>query len=190
MSEIFEIVGYHATDTEFVSDILNNGFKFKNNPKHWLGNGIYFFTEEELAQYWTKGPTKTFGAEINKPAIIKANIECEGKHVYDLRIPSTYLKAKKAENEFKEYVDNIGVQQEYTPEQARCMFFEMLKKQVVIDGCPILAIIACFYKPHPTYLDVYYNILCHIENKDISIILPEIQICVCSNDVIIGKELV
>lgn len=37
-----KIIGYHNTESDNVEDIITNGFKYRKNEKHWLGQGIYF----------------------------------------------------------------------------------------------------------------------------------------------------
>ena len=54
-----KIIGYHGTKERFAASIINNGFKIairKENDNHWLGHGIYFYSDYELAEWW--GRTK------------------------------------------------------------------------------------------------------------------------------------
>ena len=44
-----KIEGYHNTERSNVEDILKNGFQPKFNEKHWLGQGIYFFSDVDIA---------------------------------------------------------------------------------------------------------------------------------------------
>ncbi|MBR3809179.1 MAG: hypothetical protein IKK46_02615, partial [Clostridia bacterium] len=61
----------HGTDASVVNDILKNGFIYKPNDEHWLGDGIYFFLDENLAEWWTTNPTKKSGMHIQILSYIK-----------------------------------------------------------------------------------------------------------------------
>jgi len=40
-----EFVGYHGTNSKYVSDIYKHNFKISKNAGEWLGYGAYFFIE-------------------------------------------------------------------------------------------------------------------------------------------------
>ena len=80
-----QLTVYHGTDLEKAISIMNTGFVFNANPRHWLGNGVYFYLEESLAKWWTTNPSKVFGCEIHNSRIIKAQIEIPDDKVLDLR---------------------------------------------------------------------------------------------------------
>lgn len=44
-----KLEGYHNTESCNVDSIMKNGFTYKENPKHWLGQGIYFFADLDTA---------------------------------------------------------------------------------------------------------------------------------------------
>ena len=95
-----KITVYHGTDLRNAISIMNTDFVFNANPKHWLGNGVYFFLEKSLAHWWTTKPSKTFGCEIDKPCIVKAQIEIPDEKVLDLR---NYDKMKNMLLDFSDY---------------------------------------------------------------------------------------
>ena len=55
---------YHATDQKCLDGILKEGFICKPNKEHWLGNGVYFFIEYELALWWSSTKHKKYGEKI------------------------------------------------------------------------------------------------------------------------------
>ena len=46
---IMKLQGYHNTEASNINDIFQNGFICTPNEKHWLGQGIYFFSEIDVA---------------------------------------------------------------------------------------------------------------------------------------------
>ena len=65
-----KIIGYHNTESDNVEDIITNGFKYRKNEKHWLGQGIYFFDNLDMAfrnidMLDHEKDIKTIVAEIN-----------------------------------------------------------------------------------------------------------------------------
>ena len=44
---------YHGTDLKCAESIRTNGFVPRYSSEHWLGNGIYFFEDRALAEWWT-----------------------------------------------------------------------------------------------------------------------------------------
>lgn len=52
-----KIIGYHGTKAKNVNPILKNGFIIapkKDGDNHWLGHGIYFYSDYELADWWAR----------------------------------------------------------------------------------------------------------------------------------------
>ena len=80
-----KIIGYHGTKKRFAESIINDGFKIatpKDNDNHWLGHGIYFYSDYELAEWW--GKTKVnkhnekYGCD-DVPIVIRGNIEAANR---------------------------------------------------------------------------------------------------------------
>ena len=44
-----KLEGYHNTEAANIEDIFQNGFIRTPNNKHWLGQGIYFFADVDVA---------------------------------------------------------------------------------------------------------------------------------------------
>lgn len=138
---------YHGTDLEAAKEIEKDKFTVKKNPKHWLGNGIYFFTDKALAKWWTSGPTKKFGTEVKEPAILEVTVEVDEKNILDLRQFEQYSELAKQYRIFLEMFIEHGVQK-ISDERFRCLFFDWYMKV-----CPnIDIIIANFFSLKQPYI--------------------------------------
>lgn len=181
--------GFHSTSKDFAIEILSNGFKIpcidsedENSKqekffKHWLGTGVYFYEDVDVAKWWSSKPSKTFGAD-GEHMILQSSLS--PKKVLDLRkvsawkelikdfdlfckhigknlivnLPDTIPSDKDSE-EYKNYID--------TKHQLRCMFFDWLHMASQID-----MVIAAFNQEEfdyfdngdykiETYLDLFYT---------------------------------
>lgn len=90
------ITCYHATDRVCAKDILNNHFIMRANPKHWLGNGIYFFLDKKIAEWWATGPCKHFGVKMTDSVIVKVKMDIPDAYVLDLRNSEEYGNMSQA----------------------------------------------------------------------------------------------
>ena len=89
---------YHGTDLENAKKICKNGFRWKQNDEHWLGNGVYFYLDRDLAEWWTTNPSKIFGTEIKVPCILSAEVSIKDERVLDLRNLQDYRECLLAYN--------------------------------------------------------------------------------------------
>lgn len=204
------IVGYHATNKTNVASILTDNFKRpvkstentdkkadKRFYKYWLGNGVYFFEDIEVAKWWKSCPSTTFGEKesFENKAIIRARIATSDK-TWDLRKVDTWRKTIKA---FDEYMDELGKyitggnddqekdDQELNEEideelfqKLRCSFFNWFNQNYDVD-----IIIAAFNQSEFDYLDKgCYNI-----GKLMDIYYTEVQYCVYDIKCIKHREL-
>ena len=79
-----KIIGFHATDRALADSIIANGFSFSRSEEHWLGNGVYFFADPDLAVWWGNNPTNTFGVKIEHPCNSSFS-EIESENLLDMR---------------------------------------------------------------------------------------------------------
>jgi hypothetical protein len=177
------IEGYHGTDQKYVTNIIDNGFICKTNDEHWLGNGIYLFTDISLSKWWTSNPSKNFGSNIDNPAIIKCLIEVDSDEVLDLRKLSDYERFVDVYRE--EFIDQfftvhieIDGDKEKFAKRIRCAYCDYLKRRFNLK-----MLIGNFYKPEQPYLPRQYGEL--FEKFDIKYI--ETQICIFNQDIIVNK---
>lgn len=127
-----EDTGYHgsaAYDVEkLIKDIKETGFKYTVRDNHWLGQGIYFFSEEEWAIMWSN-QNKNTGKD---KCIIKVKIFCEDEKFLDLDLVSNHRKVGK----YIQKIDEILKEEGLTPEfregdkhQETCFYLDIIKQE-------------------------------------------------------------
>lgn len=176
------IVGYHGTDEDIAESILTGKFLCKKNDEHWLGNGVYFFTDYSLAEWWTTNPTKKFGSTIKKPAIIKCTMEVEESNICDLQVLSDFLEYNRIYNEeFLPKLVKKNSQEDLKIKKIRCALCDYIQELFRVR-----AIIGNFDEPQQPYLPESYK------RGFLRLRLPyiETQICVFDQDIIVKKELI
>lgn len=162
---------YHGTDQSVAQDILRKGFQCKENKEHWLGEGIYFYTDKSLAEWWTTNPTTKHGMEIKKPAIIECTIEVDDDKVLDLRSLKGYEKYVDLYNSFfRQWAFHSKPNEEVKFKQLRCAFFNYLLLMFDVE-----MIIAPFVLPDQPYMPQYFN---EQYANNMHILYTEIQVCV------------
>ncbi len=169
-----ETIAYHGTDEKYLNDILNMGFKIKENKEHWLGNGIYFFLDYEVAKWWSNSPTKRFGNNNEKPIVIKVNIVSNKENTIDTRYRKDYNELMEKYEKFtKEVLKKGQIVNNITINQLRCSFFDWLHSNYEVD-----ILIVGFIK--------------ELKQKDLvdkfKIPYSEFQLCVFNDNLIVKKE--
>ena len=177
MERTKELIAYHGTDEKNIPSIMKNGFKCKSNPKHWLGNGIYFYLDYDRAKWWSSSPTSLFGTgEENKnPAVIKVRICVDPEKIMDTRIRQDYNDLNEMFKEFFQEATEGGIVKDHIDNnQLRCSFFDWVHLNYGID-----VFIAGFNKTKKRDLSDKFKIP-----------YIEYQMCVFDNNLITYKELV
>ncbi len=85
---MMHIIGYHGTKKDNAQNIIRNGFDIsKCTPRndHWLGSGIYFFTDSEFACWWAS-------IRSTNGAVIQCDIKCDDTNYLDLDIIKNRMK--------------------------------------------------------------------------------------------------
>jgi len=163
---------YHGTDEEFAKKIQSEGFKVKESRDHWLGNGIYFFLDEELARWWTTKPMKKFGPKTTSPVIIKCDYTVNEDSILDLRKFTDYTFCYDRFRDFytKMYEPYIA-KNRIDIIKLRCAFFDWL-----FDIYKYKAIVGTFspeeqsyYKPFKRAGSVF---------KHLGLVYGEVQVCI------------
>lgn len=178
-----KLILYHGTDLESAISIKNTSFIFNPNPCHWLGNGIYFFTDKALAKWWTTNPTSKFGKIIKNPAILKTEINVDESNVLDLRKLDTYQKVAQEFNIFFTMLYIPYHKETISEKQIKCLFFDWY----LIRHDNINMIIGDFFSLEQPYVKDdakdFYN--------HTNLLYCETQVCLkedCQN-IIIEKEI-
>lgn len=90
-----EIVGFHGTLYSYALKIKANGFNLpakKYKHDHWLGHGVYFYSDFFSANYWAITKTKKKGTVDEQKCIIQAEIICDNDKVIDFDDPCELRK--------------------------------------------------------------------------------------------------
>ena len=181
-----ELEVFHGTDRSCAKDIVSQRvFIVKENTQHWLGNGIYFYIDCGLADWWTTRPTKKFGSEIKRPAIVKCRIEVDKAVVLDLRTKSDYNKcADLCHSFYHDYYKKYAKKplRQINLNKFRCTFFDWL---FAVHNVKV--IIGTFSGSVQEYLTPT-----HTEFENLKLKYTEVQVCVAADcqDVIKSFELV
>ncbi|MFN8302606.1 MAG: hypothetical protein U0U46_08945 [Saprospiraceae bacterium] len=86
--KIIHLKGWHGTNETNGERILATGFEESQGEDHWLGKGVYFFTEgvgdpKEHAKNWAK--SEAHKKKDTRYAVVKAGISVNDEAVLDLR---------------------------------------------------------------------------------------------------------
>ena len=190
-----KIIGYHGTKKRFVNSILKDGFKIppsKADDNHWLGHGIYFYSDYELAEWWSKTKVdkqnKKYGWN-DSPIVMKCLIQA--KNIWNLDKPSVLEKFKKSQLKLEQKVSAGGVVLDFsgenTAEKIRCFWMDVIKKEHNID-----VLIYTFTRKSPSYVNRKY----HVNTGDkyslgsMGLVYHEKQICVTADCFVIDKKIV
>lgn len=135
MEQSKTITAYHGTDEKYLRDIMNNGFIVKHNPKHWLGNGIYFFLDYDIAKWWSHSPTNLFGTgeKNKKPVVIKVKVCSNPEKVLDTRIFDDYKELLDLYKEFFNELTKGTISDSIGKEKLQCMFFDWVHSNYEIE---------------------------------------------------------
>lgn len=175
------ILAYHGTDYNNAKSIVSQGFTFKRNREHWLGNGIYFFQDYSLAKWWTTRPTVKYGSNIQERAIVSCNIRFSEKKVMNLLKLEDY---RQFSNIFEsDFYPLYKKQPPINPpkwQQLRCAYCDYLSKTFKLD-----AIIGNFDAQAQPYLPSKHS----KAFEDFLLKYTEIQICVFNKDIIDNMEI-
>ena len=90
------VIGFHGCDQSVVEAVIAGKTELlaSTNDYDWLGNGIYFWeNNEERAWQWAKDLAKRKNSQIKEPAVVGAIIDLG--YCFDLT-DSTYLQELKA----------------------------------------------------------------------------------------------
>lgn len=167
---------YHGTDYLCARKIMKEGFIFKPSDEHWLGNGVYFFKDRALAEWWTRNPSNKFGTKVMIPAILCCEIEVDDKKVMNLLNLDDFLQFSSVFE--KEYYPMYRRQHPIMPpswKKFRCAYCDYLKREFELD-----MIIGNFCKRNQPYQPGrHYNVFDRFLLQ-----YTEVQMCVFNCDII------
>ena len=126
--EVINTTAYHGTDKKYLNNIISKGFEIKNNDKHWLGNGVYFFIDYSLAEWWATNKHKDFGHNITEPTVIEVELTYKQDDIVDLKVLKDYNWIIEQYNDFHKKILEMGTKK-IKIEKLRCVFFDWLKNE-------------------------------------------------------------
>lgn len=192
-----KIIGYHGTKKRFADSILKEGFKkvqIIEGDNHWLGHGIYFYADYELAEWWAETKVRKHNKKYKQfdiPVVVKGEIEAG--NILDLDKPFMLNLFKKYQKKLEEQMVKDGVVLDFTKgkghscERIRCFWMDAVKEEHNID-----VVIYTFPKKNPSYIDSDY----HVNTTEtyslgnMGLTYHEKQICVTANNCIVDKSIV
>ena len=190
-----KIIGYHGTKERFAASIINNGFKIairKENDNHWLGHGIYFYSDYDLAVWWgrTKVNRQKEKYGYNDTAIVIKGV-IEGDTVWDLDRPSMLRKFKECQKELEQEFVKTGIKLDFSKDDTqmkmRCFWMDAVK-----EAYNISVIIYTFTRDNPSYVESKYHVNSREEFslRNLGLTYHEKQICVTDDRFIVDKSIV
>ena len=175
---------YHGTDLSAAEMIQTGSFEPKPNPYHWLGNGVYFYFDRPLAEWWTSNPSAKYGCKVSHPALVKTEIEIDENQILDLRKFKTYVNIAK---EFERFFTQLYIpyhRETISEKQIKCLFFDWY----FLSHQDIKMIIGDFYSFEQPYF--------HQDERDFykhtNLLFGETQVCLKKEhqSIIINKEVI
>lgn len=179
------IDGYHITDTALCEDIICNGFTYDYNPKHYLGQGIYFYNDFEIAKLNMQNGKISYGS-TNSKTILHCIISAPQKQVLNLDNPFHNTKFRKFWNRIVKDIEDNKIQLIFKSEKDfsrneylyyKCYALDLYKKENDYN-----VVIKTFSIDSPTYGESIYNL------KFSGIPYLERYICVSQNNYIKHKK--
>lgn len=189
-----EIIGYHGTCSKWYDSIREVGLdpkKVKYRDDHWLGQGVYFFTELDKALWWANDQANKPWNNGTYPIAYRTEILAKEEEILNL---DNQNQLDKFFDQILESIDSIEKSgSEKHPvfanqSQYRALYFDYYKEQNNIS-----VIIYTFKKPFAKYAKIRTKE--EVERlKSLSKILgveySETQICVSKKGCIGNTELV
>lgn len=172
---------FHGTDMELAKKIQSEGFSIKPSKEHWLGNGIYFYSDYSLAKWWTTNPTNKFGTMVKEPAILKCSITKHDLKVLNLlKLEDYKLFCEDFEKYFWPKYIEAHPKEIPNYKQIRCAYCDVLKAMYDLD-----VIIGNFNILEQPYMP-------QIQNKTLETLnlrYTEIQVCVFDKNIVSIDEI-
>lgn len=179
--------GYHSTTKENATNIISNGFRLPEKVdnrffEYWLGAGVYFFEDKEVAEWWNSKPSDTFGTS-GEHIVLKSEIH--PKNIFDIRKVSSWNQLVTFFDLFMKTLINSCVvndkngDEKNIKKRLRCLFFNWFRETFQCD-----MIIAAFNQSEFNYLDSgEYSI-----EKEMDIYYTEVQYCVYDTGIIRNSQ--
>lgn len=136
-----EMIGYHGTSSVHAEKIAKYGLdpdKTHIRPDHWLGQGVYFFSEFDLARWWADDIAGKLYNRGSFPIVYQAQIQAPREEILDLDNPKEYdlFLGRLLDMQKEIEADSENRMPVFNREQHRAVYFdyyrEMYHKSVIM----------------------------------------------------------
>lgn len=176
------IVGFHGTNKTAANTILEEKrFIPKENKNHWLGQGVYFFREDnDQALSWAIQQSRV--TKDSEAVVLKVDIKVEKKYFFNLNSRVDLFRLKKIVTSIYEKLQKIEFELsfkddgEFDAHAYRCAIIDLIPiniMKIVQNNFP-------FEQPQPLRLQ---------EFKQMDIRMHSIQVCVRDLELIKGDKI-
>ncbi|NLJ18363.1 hypothetical protein [Globicatella sulfidifaciens] len=186
-----QLCGYHGTLSNSAEKIIKDGFKIKeytpNDGKychnHWLGHGIYFYEDYDLAKQWADSKSIAFAKKHNlksESTVIFASYKSNEKNICNL---DNSNQLRKFNNYAKDVEKLIANERYYCLDFTKNIKPELSaeeKEQEIIKRIRCFAF-DCFKSEKNIQIIMYtFSMRNHVKYTDIALGVNQKQICVSS----------
>lgn len=171
---------YHGTEINIGEEIIRNQLiKSSRGDDHWLGDGIYFYSEDVYAFRWiaikyTNNFRNKYSNDLSgifdQYMILKATVEAAEERIFSLCDPEIYLF-------FREFCNQIEEKKEYS---------DRFKDMKIIDGAMLNILFEDFgYKAKYDLVKAVFPIN-QRDSSDFTRLnyIPETQVCIKNPEII------
>ena len=189
-SYMVRITGYHGTCSSAQESIERYGLdpaRTKNRPDHWLGQGVYFFLQQDQARWWAEDIAGKNWNHGSVALVYSADIVADQKYVRDFR---EYEDVAQFQKWAVELLNSLNEGDEAKPklttEKFRGLLFDYYKTEyniyVMIGSFSKNRVGYASYDPREEELRLQKAIM-----KTTGIYYQEVQVCV-SNQACIQNQ--
>lgn len=131
------IHGFHGTNETAADEICKTKtYNSKYNDKHWLGQGVYFFREDqEQAMSWAISKTRNVNLKNGtnqKPVVLFSTVRVKNSNFLNLNSREGLIRLKDILTKFEKLINEIGMEIGITDEnngniyKYRCAVFDLI----------------------------------------------------------------
>lgn len=190
-----EIIGYHGTFLSSSRKILRDGYELKpqkNTDDYWIGHGIYFYEEYDLAKWWATQKVKKFKQKYKRseiPSVIKSTIIADSKLYLNLdnriELKKFFAFCREKDELLKSLGYELSSNNETTDEvelkRVRCFLLDIYKEE---NG--IIVVSYTFSRNYPSYIWNKKELGQYIY---LGLVFKELQVCVTDSNFISKSSL-
>lgn len=149
---MIQFTAYHGTCSIHKASIEQHGFspeKVKRRDDHWLGQGVYFFSDQNIATWWAKDQASKDWNKGSFPVVYQCEISTDESAYFDLDVYSNLDYFFNYAIQLKRDIDespDLTNKPIFTDDSFRAILFDYFKRANNID-----VIVYTFSKPLASY---------------------------------------